>query len=493
MPNKPFDYTIINPLERPTSTDLNQMQGQAHSDVRALASALFGTGSTPTDGFVGNSFKVSATSPVSSSISVAAGVAFQTGVAESNIGSIAGLNDAYPYKVLYTDERAIDVLANAPAPTTAGYKRRDLIEIRARSESERLANQQSKGIYNVTNNSFLPGTVYKTLSSDLTAEVQFVPPAGTVTGTVVYKIGVEGNYPTWEDAPVPSTDPGYMAIAVVRVQEGDTSIAASRIEDDRALLSINSSIGAEGGVAYSDGNNLAFTEAGSVGQILVQGALNQPFWLDNAPAYRFLRSNGTTALPSWAETIPVENGGTERTSLTANALLVGNGTSPVNFLSPGLAGQVVVSDGTSWISSPSASRRATSLTSTFTTTSETWVEIPGLAINDVETRVGNIVVGLQPRATGDFPQFYFYSGITGGTGCRIRIRLTRDGAASIYDFVFSYRARIADIEYGPDSFPIINFSCFTGTYQIKFYAQMFFYDTGAGITLNNIDSYAYQG
>lgn len=44
------------------------------------------------------------------------------------------------------------------------------------------------------------------------------------------------------------------------------------------------------------------------------------------------------------------NGGTGRTTLTANNLILGNGTSPVNFLAPGTSGNVVTSNGTAWAS-----------------------------------------------------------------------------------------------------------------------------------------------
>jgi hypothetical protein len=49
-------------------------------------------------------------------------------------------------------------------------------------------------------------------------------------------------------------------------------------------------------------------------------------------------------------TLPVANGGTDRTSLTANNVILGNGTSAVNFVAPGTTGNVLTSDGTTWTS-----------------------------------------------------------------------------------------------------------------------------------------------
>jgi hypothetical protein len=53
---------------------------------------------------------------------------------------------------------------------------------------------------------------------------------------------------------------------------------------------------------------------------------------------------------------PVSEGGTGRNTLTQNALLAGNGTSPVDLISPGTSGEVLTSTGTSWVSAvlPSA-------------------------------------------------------------------------------------------------------------------------------------------
>ena len=46
------------------------------------------------------------------------------------------------------------------------------------------------------------------------------------------------------------------------------------------------------------------------------------------------------------------SGGTGRATLTANNVLLGNGTSAVNFVAPGASGNVLQSDGTTWVSAP---------------------------------------------------------------------------------------------------------------------------------------------
>jgi hypothetical protein len=52
-------------------------------------------------------------------------------------------------------------------------------------------------------------------------------------------------------------------------------------------------------------------------------------------------------------TVAVANGGTGATSLTANNVILGNGTSAVQEVAPGVTGNVLTSNGTTWVSSPS--------------------------------------------------------------------------------------------------------------------------------------------
>lgn len=54
--------------------------------------------------------------------------------------------------------------------------------------------------------------------------------------------------------------------------------------------------------------------------------------------------------------LSVASGGTGRATLTANNVVLGNGTTAVNFVGPGASGNVLTSNGTTWVSqAPSAS------------------------------------------------------------------------------------------------------------------------------------------
>lgn len=79
--------------------------------------------------------------------------------------------------------------------------------------------------------------------------------------------------------------------------------------------------------------------------------------------------DGTTGkLIKQAATVTVAQGGTGTTSLTANNVILGNGTSPVQVVAPGTTGNVLTSDGTTWVSGTPAGGGATINNDTATAT-----------------------------------------------------------------------------------------------------------------------------
>ena len=67
-------------------------------------------------------------------------------------------------------------------------------------------------------------------------------------------------------------------------------------------------------------------------------------------------------------TLPVANGGTSLTTLTANNVILGNGTSAPTFVAPSTNGNVLTSNGTTWQSSTPASGVSLSANNTWTGT-----------------------------------------------------------------------------------------------------------------------------
>jgi hypothetical protein len=68
------------------------------------------------------------------------------------------------------------------------------------------------------------------------------------------------------------------------------------------------------------------------------------------PAERSVYSDGTNIVPDTAAILGVVSGGTGQASLTANNVVLGNGTSAVQFVAPGTTGNVLTSNGTTWTS-----------------------------------------------------------------------------------------------------------------------------------------------
>jgi len=68
-----------------------------------------------------------------------------------------------------------------------------------------------------------------------------------------------------------------------------------------------------------------------------------------------LNQNTTGTASNVTGIVAASNGGTGQSSLTSNNVLLGNGTSSVNFVAPGANGNVLTSDGTTWTSAAASS------------------------------------------------------------------------------------------------------------------------------------------
>ena len=78
--------------------------------------------------------------------------------------------------------------------------------------------------------------------------------------------------------------------------------------------------------------------------------------------------NTTGTAAGLSATLAVGSGGTGATSLTANNVILGNGTSAVQVVAPGTSGNVLTSDGTTWTSSTPAAGVSLSANNTWTGT-----------------------------------------------------------------------------------------------------------------------------
>lgn len=110
-------------------------------------------------------------------------------------------------------------------------------------------------------------------------------------------------------------------------------------------------------------------------------------------------------------TLPVANGGTGATSLTANNVLLGNGTSAVQVVAPGTSGNVLTSNGTTWTSGTAPVASVNGQTGAVTTTTHLGVgavqilwNFSGTAVASGSTSISAASLGYPTNAVGTFAQ-----------------------------------------------------------------------------------------
>ena len=241
--------------------------------------------------------------------------------------------------------------------------------------------------------SFSSGTknVFITLAAARTLQLKSgaTPTAGSIPygdgSTLSYSsVGTTGQVlvsggsgsPTWSSA-------GTGSVTSVAVSGGTTGLTTSgnpvttsgTITIAGTLATANGGTGGTatptaGTIPYGTGTALAYSAAGTSGQVLTSGGTGAPTWstiTGTGTVTSVNVSGGTTGLTysggpitgsgtiTMAGTLAVANGGTGATTLTANNVILGNGTSAVQFVAPGTSGNILTSNGTTWISSAAGS------------------------------------------------------------------------------------------------------------------------------------------
>jgi hypothetical protein len=143
-----------------------------------------------------------------------------------------------------------------------------------------------------------------------------------------------------------------------------------------------------------------------------------------------ITTTGTISNGTWnGNTIAVTNGGTGATTLTSNGVLIGNGISAVTTVAPSTSGNVLMSNGSAWVSSAAAATireianefSATSAQTSFTlsqtpsTNSKVKMFINGVRISNSAYSVSGATLTYNPinnganaLTAGDRVQFDYY-------------------------------------------------------------------------------------
>jgi hypothetical protein len=128
---------------------------------------------------------------------------------------------------------------------------------------------------------------------------------------------------------------GSVQVIATKVAAGLTAIPVTTAQGGTGVTTAPTAGSVVWGATTS---TLGYTAAGTSGQPLLSGGSGTPTW----------------------GTLSVGAGGTGSTTLTANNVLLGNGTSALQVVAPGTSGNVLTSNGTTWVSSTPAGGGVTS-------------------------------------------------------------------------------------------------------------------------------------
>jgi len=243
MADAAFDRMVINPRERPLSSDINELQSEAARTAREMIRALMlphnvdpqvvNSSFTPVSGFHGDGFYVTAGGALTHTIKAGLGFIFDAGSTATDIGSVSKLDDRSPYYPVYL---SADQPISSPAAPGVGQERVDIIEV---ALDRRLADSGSRDVLDTGSGVFTPTLVMKTLAYSLDGRTGVVTSPSNSTTGIGLKAGASqaaGTYAASNGVTgVPTATPGYTIIAVILVTNTG-AVVQGDVRDTRFLL-----------------------------------------------------------------------------------------------------------------------------------------------------------------------------------------------------------------------------------------------------------------
>lgn len=173
-------------------------------------------------------------------------------------------------------------------------------------------------------------------------------------------------------------------------------------------------------------------------------------------------SGGTTPDISLSGTVSVSNGGTGVSTLTAENVILGDGTNPVKFVAPGASGNLLTSNGSAWVSSAPQSQwtRIWKTTNQSRTSSVTLTDDSQLSFTAAANKTYSIVFSII-HASGGGGSVFAINGPTSPTALAFGIdgqagtlSYNTSGGAWNANFTISFRAT-ATITTGANSGTVV--------------------------------------